>query len=88
MKGNRSWKAKRAHDEPKPDPAILLRARRIQDAIIADIKIERSMQAQIYEVLLQKHRGDVPVRTIWNHIADRREAAIITTVHGAGLARS
>ena len=73
---NRSWKAKRARNEPKPDPAILARTRRIQDAIIADIKIERTAQGEIWEALVRKHRGDVPIRAIWNHIADRRVSAI------------
>ena len=73
---NRSWKAKRARNKPKPDPATLTRARRIQDAIIADIKIERTVQAQTWEALVRKHRGDVPARVIWNHLADRRESAI------------
>lgn len=47
--------------------------------------IERKTQAQIYEDLIRKHRGDVPARECWNHLADRREAAI-TTTHGAELA--
>ena len=85
--GNKSWRAKRARSEPKPDPAMLVRAKKVQEDIIADIKSERMMQAQIWEALVQKHRGDVPARAIWNHIADRRESAITTTVHGAGLAR-
>ena len=72
---NRSWKAKRAR-KPKPDPAILTRTDRIQDAIIADIKIERTAQGEIWEALVRKHRGDVPIRAIWNHIADRRVSAI------------
>ena len=79
---HKSWKAKHRRKEPAAQPAPT----RPADPLRLETIIERKTQAQIYEDLIRKHRGDVPARECWNHLADRREAAI-TTTHGAELAR-
>lgn len=83
MTNNKSWKAKlRRKGLPQNQPA---RGRvEARYAFELETIFQRKTQAQIYEDLIRKHRGDVPVRECWNHLADRREAAIITT-RGAGL---
>ncbi len=82
MRGNKSWRAKHARHEPKPDPALLARTRQLQELIEADIRIERMTQAQIWEEIKQRHHGDPPARECYNHLADRRMSTIRS---GAGF---
>lgn len=74
MPRHKSWKAK-AGLRKAPSPA--------RELLRLETIFERKTAAQIYEDLIARYRGDVPVKEIWNHLADRRQTTISTS--GAGL---
>jgi hypothetical protein len=71
----------------KPTREQVRKARELKAALLLELKIERKTQARIFQELIEAHGGDIPVSLIYNHLADRRQAAT-TTSCGAGLARS
>ena len=72
--GRKSRRNKSVRHEPKrPAPAPM--ARQVLDALLQDAKIERMHQAEIWQGIVTKHRGDPPARACRNFMADRRESA-------------
>lgn len=60
-----------------------------KDAGMLETIFERKSQAQIYDDLKHRYRGDIPASIIWGHMATRREASTTTTTTcGAELAGS
>lgn len=60
---------------PVPAPLAREAAPTVMAAILQEMKIERATQAEIYEALRERHRGDPPAWVIWDFMGDRRISA-------------
>ncbi len=78
---HKSWKAAQRRKEPAV--VVPMDPKPVMDRSMLGSMFQRRTQAEIYEDLKRRHRGDVPAHECWDHLADRREATISTS--GAGL---